>query len=53
MVEFSPFYSYSRLQNSIDSLFSQYFSRKFYGLVLWLVGLIDAKGIGVAQPIWP
>ena len=24
------------------------FSRKFHGLVLWLVGLIDAKGIGVA-----
>ena len=29
------------------------FSRKFHGLVLWLVGLIDTKGIGVAQPIWP
>ena len=28
------------------------FSRKFHGLVLWLVELIDAKGIGVAQPIW-
>jgi hypothetical protein len=28
-------------------------SRKFYRLVLGLVGLIDAKGIGVAQPIWP
>ena len=27
------------------------FSWKFYGLVLGLVGLIDAKGIGVAQPI--
>ena len=27
------------------------FWRKFHGLVLWLVGLIDAKGIGVAQPI--
>ena len=25
----------------------------FHGLVLWLVGLIDAKGIGVAQSIWP
>ena len=24
----------------------------FHGLVLWLVGLIDAKGIGVADPIW-
>ena len=29
------------------------FSRKFQGLVLGLVGLIDAKGIKVAQPIWP
>jgi hypothetical protein len=28
------------------------FSRKFLGLVLGCVGLIDAKGIGVAQPIW-
>ena len=28
------------------------FSCKFHGLVLWLVGLIDAKGINVAQPIW-
>jgi hypothetical protein len=25
---------------------------KFYGLVLELVELIDAKGIDVAQPIW-
>ena len=28
------------------------FSQKFHGLVFWLVELIDAKGIGVAQPIW-
>ena len=28
------------------------FSQKFYRLVLWLVRLIDAKGIDVAQPIW-
>jgi hypothetical protein len=28
------------------------FSQKFDPLVLWLVGLIDAKCIGVAQPIW-
>jgi hypothetical protein len=28
------------------------FSQKYHVLVLWLVGLIDAKGIGVAQPIW-
>jgi hypothetical protein len=27
-------------------------SKKFHGLVLELVGLIDAKGIDVAQPIW-
>ena len=31
---------------------SQKFLCKFHGLVLELVGLIDAKGIGVAQPIW-
>ena len=30
------------------------FFQKFHGLVLGLVvGLIDAKGIDVAQPIWP
>jgi hypothetical protein len=28
------------------------FSRKFLGLVLGCVGLIDLIGIGVAQPIW-
>ena len=28
------------------------FFQKFHGLVLRLVGLIDAKGIDVAQPIW-
>ena len=28
------------------------FSPKFHGLVLGLVGLTDAKGINVAQPIW-
>jgi hypothetical protein len=28
------------------------FLRKFHGLVLGLVGLIDAKGIDVAQTIW-
>ena len=28
------------------------FLSKFHGLVLGLVGLIDAKGIDVAQPIW-
>ena len=29
------------------------FSRKFLRLVLGLVGLNDAKGIDVAQRIWP
>jgi hypothetical protein len=28
------------------------FLRKFHGLVLESVGLIDAKGIDVAQPKW-
>ena len=28
------------------------FLQKFHGVVLGLVELIDAKGIGVAQPIW-
>ena len=28
------------------------FLLKFNGLVLWLVGLNDATGIDVAQPIW-
>ena len=28
------------------------FSRKFYRLVLGSVGLIDAKPINVAQPMW-
>ena len=28
------------------------FLRKFHGLVLGLVELIDAKGIVVAQPTW-
>ena len=29
------------------------FSREFHRLVLGLVGLIDAKGINVAQWTWP
>ena len=29
------------------------FFQKFHGLVLGLMGLIDTKGIDVAQPIWP
>jgi hypothetical protein len=28
------------------------FFQKFLGLVLGLIGLIDAKGIDVAQPVW-
>ena len=31
---------------------SKNFSRKFHRLVLGLVGLIDVKGIDLAQPIW-
>ena len=31
----------------------EHFSQKFQGLVLGLIGLIDVKGIGLAQPIWP
>ena len=31
---------------------AEQFPPKFHGLVLGLVGLIDAKGIGVAQPIF-
>ena len=31
---------------------AEQFPPKFHGLVLGLVGLIDAKGINVAQPIW-
>ena len=31
---------------------SQIFLRKFLRLVLGLLGLIDAKAINVAQPIW-
>ena len=30
----------------------KFFSQKFHELVLGLVGLNDAKGIDVAQPIW-
>ena len=29
------------------------FLPQFHGLVIELVGLIDAKGINVTQPIWP
>ena len=31
----------------------QRFLQKFYRLVLELVELMDAKGIDVAQPMWP
>ena len=31
---------------------AEQFPPKFHGLVLGLVGLIDAKGINVTQPIW-
>jgi hypothetical protein len=47
----------SKMANSKKLSFSKSpilknFSRKFYGLVLGSVGLIDVKGIDVAQPIW-
>ena len=29
------------------------FLRKFHGAVLGFVEFIDAKGIDIAQPIWP
>ena len=32
---------------------AEQFPPKFHGLVLGLLGLNDAKGIKVAQPIWP
>ena len=32
---------------------AEQFPPKFHELVLGLVGLIDAKGINVTQPIWP
>ena len=32
---------------------AEQFPPKFRGLVLGLVGLIDAKGINVTKPIWP
>ena len=32
---------------------AEQFPPKFHGLVLGLVGLIDAKGSDVVQPIWP
>ena len=31
---------------------AEQFLPKFHGLVLGLVGLIDAKGIYLAQPVW-
>ena len=30
----------------------KFFLQKFHGLVLGLIGLIDAKAINSAQPIW-
>ena len=50
-------YLKEKIQNKKETSFSippilNIFSQNFHGLVLWLVGLIDVKGIGVAQPIW-
>ena len=53
-----PFYhTYSKWPIFQNRRFSkspilEIFSRKFHRLVLGLVGLIDAKDIDVAQPIW-
>jgi hypothetical protein len=41
-----------KLSVSIPPILNIFF-QKFHGLVLGLVELIDAKGIDVAQPIWP
>ena len=40
-----------KLRFSTPPIFN-FFLRKFQGLVLGLVELIDPKGIDVAQPIW-
>ena len=42
----------SKKNSFSSSANSQYFFMKIFGLVLGFVGLIDAKDIGVAQPIW-
>ena len=42
----------SKKQRFSKSPILKIFSRKFHRLVLGLVELIDAKGIGVAQFIW-
>ena len=41
-----------KLSFSIPPILNIFF-QKFHGLVLGLVRLIDAKGIDVAQPMWP
>ena len=42
----------SKKQSFSTSPKAEQFLPKFYGLVLGLVGLIDVKGIDVAQSIW-
>ena len=42
----------SKKQRFLKSPILNIFLWKFYGLVLGLIELIDAKGIDVAQPIW-
>ena len=42
--------SKSHVQGFVNS---QYCFMKIHGLALGLVGLIDAKGIDFAQPMWP
>ena len=47
------FYFFEKENSKWPTANSQYFFQKFHGLVLGLEGLIDAKGIDAAQPIWP
>ena len=42
----------SKKLSSSKSPILKIFLWKFHGLVLGVVGLIDVKGIGVAQPMW-
>ena len=51
------FFFWKKKIKMVDSKKTEFFSRaiftKIHRLVLGLVGLIDAKGINVTQPIWP
>ena len=43
----------SKIGHFAKSPINNIFLQKFHGAVLGLVEFIDAKGIGMAQPIWP